>query len=213
MKNKNLILFLFLLIISTLVFVFPIIFKNQKLTPDTQLAAFISSERYISADELADKLINKDPSIVLIDLRNETEYKKYHIPTSIHIPFDSLLNNQYQTILNQDKVNLVFYSNDHLIADQAWFLCHSLGYQNLIVLKDGLNGFYNTILNPSLPSEIASMEEKELYDFRKAAGIYFGVPYHSFPEKTRAKAVVEKPALKKVEPVKKVKIEIEEGGC
>ena len=105
------------------------------------------------------------------------------------------------------------YSNDHLLADQAWFLCHSLGYKNLIVLKNGLNGFYNTILNPTLPTEISSQEVKELYDFRKAAGIYFGVPYFKVPEKTLTKTVVEKPTLKKVEPVKKVKVEIEEGGC
>lgn len=213
MKNKNLILFLFLLIISTIVFVFPLIFKGDKLTPKTQLAAFISSERYISADELADKLVNKDPSIVLVDLRSGSEFKQYHIPTALNIPFENLLNDENQVVLNQEKVAVILYSNDHLLADQAWFLCHSLGYKNLIVLKNGLNGFYNTILNPALPTEISSQEVKELYDFRKAAGIYFGVPYFKVPEKTLTKTVVEKPTLKKVEPVKKVKVEIEEGGC
>lgn len=213
MKNKNLILFIFLLIISTLVFVFPLIFKRNQLTPKTQLAAFISSERYISADELADKLVNKDPSIVLIDLRSDAEFIQYHIPTAMNIPFDLLLNDEHQTVLNQDKVTIVLYANNHLIADQAWFLCHSLGYKNLIVLKNGLNGFYNAILNPALPTEIMSQEEKELYDFRKAAGIYFGVPYHNIPEKSVTKTTAEKPTVKKVEPVKKVKVEIEEGGC
>ena len=213
MKNRNLILFILLLIISTIVFVFPVIFKGDQPTPKTQLAAFISSERYISADELADKLVNKDPSIVLIDLRTDAEFKQYHIPTAINIPFDSLLNDENQAVLNQEKVAVILYSNDHLIADQAWFLRHSLGYKNLIVLKNGLNGFYNTILNPALPTEIMSQQEKELYDFRKAAGIYFGVPYHKVPEKTVVKTVVEKPIAKKVEPVKKVKVELEEGGC
>lgn len=213
MKNKNLILFIILLIISILVFVFPLIFKRDKLTPKTQLAAFISSERYISADELADKLVNKDPSIILIDLRNNDEYKNYHIPTALNIPFENLLNDENKAVLNQEKVSIIFYSNDHLMADQSWFLCHSLGYKNLIVLKNGLNGFYNTILNPTLPTEISSQEEKELYDFRKAAGIYFGVPYHKVPEMTLTKEAVEKPTLKKVKTVKKVKIDIEEGGC
>ncbi|MDO9261488.1 MAG: rhodanese-like domain-containing protein [Flavobacteriaceae bacterium] len=213
MKNKNLILFIILLIISTVVFVFPVIFKENQLTPKTQLAAFISSERYISADELADKLVNKDPSFFLIDLRSDAEFKQYHIPTAINIPFENLLNDEHQAIINQEKVAVILYSNDHLTADQAWFLCHSLGYKNLIVLKNGLNGFYNTILNPTLPTETMSQEEKELYDFRKAVGIYFGVPYHKVPEKTLAKTTVEKPIVKKVEPIKKVKVEIEEGGC
>ncbi|MDP3352470.1 MAG: rhodanese-like domain-containing protein [Flavobacteriaceae bacterium] len=213
MKNKNLILFIILLIISTIVFVFPVIFKGNQLTPKTQLAAFISSERYISADELVNKLVNKDPSIVLVDIRSGVEFKQYHIPTAINIPFDSLFNDEYQAVINQEKVAVILYSNDHLTADQAWFLCHSLGYKNLIVLKNGLNGFYNTILNPALPTEIMSQEEKELYDFRKAAGIYFGVPYHKVPEKTLTNTTVEKPIVKKVEPVKKVKVEVEEGGC
>lgn len=213
MKNKNLILFIFLLIISAIVFVIPAIFKGNQLTPKTQLAAFISSERYISADELADKLVNKDPSIVLVDLRSDAEFKQYHIPTALNIPFGSLLNEEHKTLLIQDKVSVVLYSNDHLTADQAWFLCHSLGYKNLIVLKNGLNGFYNTILNPPIATEMVSQEEKELYNFRKAAGIYFGVPYNKEPEKTLTKTTVEKPILKKVDLVKKVKIKVDEGGC
>lgn len=213
MKNKNLILFILLLIISTLVFIFPLIFKGNQLTPKTQLASFISSERYISADELANKLVNKDPSIVLIDVRSDTEFKQYHIPNAINIPFETLLSDENQAILNQDKVSLVLYSDDHLIADQTWFLCHSFGYKNLIVLKNGLNGFYNTILNPALPTEIMSIEEKELYDFRKAAGIYFGVPYQNIPKKTLTDTAAEKLTVKKVKLVKKVKVDVKEGGC
>lgn len=212
MKNKNLFLFLLLLIVSALVFIMPLLIKGVSLTPKSQLAEIISSERFITSDELADKLINKDPSIVLVDLRTNAEFEQYHIPTAINIPFDSLLVDENTSFLNQDKVSIVLYSNDYLIADQAWFLCNSLGYKNLIVLKDGLKGFYNTIFNPVLPEEKMDQVDFELYNFRKAAGIYFGVPYNTAPEKAVIKTV-EKPILKKVEPIKKVKVEVEEGGC
>lgn len=212
MKNKNLILFLFLLILSVIVFIMPLLFKGESITPKSQMAKFISSERYINADELADKLINKDPSIVLVDLRSATEFKQYHIPSAINIPFDSLLIDKNMEFFNQDKISIVLYSNDNLLADQAWFLVNSLGHQNLIVLKNGLKGFYNTILNPTMPLENSNQVDFDQYNFRKAAGIFFGVPYNTFPEKEAVK-IAEKPILKKVEPVKKVKIEIEEGGC
>jgi len=213
MKNKNLLLFLILLVVSTVVFIVPLLTSDEEITPSSQLAAFLSSERYISSDDLANYLVNKDPSIVLIDLRTEADFNSYHIPTAINLPFDQLLSDENQTLLNQHKQTIVFYSNDHLLADNAWFLTNNLGYKNIIVLKDGLNGFYNTILNPVLPTELASTEEQELYLLRKASGIFFGVPYNNAPEKAIDK-VVEKPAVvKTVEPAKKVKVEIEEGGC
>lgn len=213
MKHKNTILFSCLIILSLIVFVAPKVFKSDEKTPASQMAEFMSTERYISADELADKLINNDPSIQLIDLRSKTEFDNYHIPSAINIPFETLLNEENKSTLDQDKISFIFYSNDHLLADQAWFLTNSSGYKNLIVLKNGLNGFYETILNPTLPAEGMTQEEFEKYTFRKAAGIYFGVPYNTAPEKEIIKKEIDLPVLKKVEPVKKVKVEIEEGGC
>lgn len=213
MKHKNTILFSCLIILSLIVFVGPKVFKSDEKTPSSQMAEFMSTERYINSDDLAEKLINKDPSILLIDIRNKSEFDNYHIPTAINIPFENLLDDENKSIINQNKISIIFYSNDHLLADQAWFLTNSSGYKNLIVLKDGLNGFYETILNPNLPSEDMTQEEFEKYTFRKAAGIYFGVPYNTAPKKEIIKIEADKPVLKKVEPVKKVKVEIEEGGC
>lgn len=213
MKNINILLLIALLFLSAIVFIGPFVYTSDAKTPDSQLADFVNSERYIDADELADKLVNKDPSIQLIDLRGVAEFESYHIPTAKNIPFDLLLNDENKELINQDKVSLVFYSNDHYLADQAWYLTQSLGYNNIIVLKDGLNGFYETILNPTLPSDEMSREERQQYSYRKAAGIFFGIPYDAAPVKTEVKTEVVKAAPVKVVPVKKEKIEIEEGGC
>ncbi|MDP2087996.1 MAG: rhodanese-like domain-containing protein [Flavobacteriaceae bacterium] len=214
MKHKNTILFSSLLILSFVVFFGPKIIKSDEKSPSKLMAEFMSTERYINADELAEKLVNKDPSILLIDLRSKAEFDKYHIPSAINIPFETLLNEENESIINQDRVSLIFYSNDHLLADQAWFLTNSNGYKNLIVLKEGLNGFYETILNPVIPSEGMPQEDFERYTFRKAAGIFFGVPYDATPAKIEIKeAVVKSAPTTTVTPVKKVKVEVEEGGC
>lgn len=212
MKNRNLILFLILLLVSTVVFIVPLFSSNDEVTPNTQLSDIISTERYLSSENLASFIINQDPSIVIIDIRTEDEFKQYHLPTAINIPFELLLNEENKSIVNQSKQTIVFYSNDHLLADNAWFLTKNLGYKNIIVLKDGLNGFFNSILNPEAPSTNASTDEKELYLLRKSSGIFFGIPFNNAPQKS-APILIEKPVLKKVEPVKKVKVEIEEGGC
>lgn len=42
--------------------------------------------QFVSAMHLADKLYRKEQGLVLLDLRAETEYKKYHIPSALSYP-------------------------------------------------------------------------------------------------------------------------------
>lgn len=63
-----------------------------------------------------------------------------------------------------------------MVADQAWLSLRKNGYENILVLQGGLNDFYNKILNPEKPVVTDSKEVQELYNYRKAAGTYFGLP-------------------------------------
>ena len=64
--------------------------KHEGISPEQLLSNAISPERYISTDELADKLINQDPSFLLIDVRDEESFKKYNLPYAINIPLEKL---------------------------------------------------------------------------------------------------------------------------
>ena len=114
--------------------------------------------------------------------------------------------------IDQDAYNIVFFSNDNFYADQAWALCTRLDYKNLHVLKGGVNQWFNTIINPAKPTENMPAEAFELYNFRKAASMYYGVVY---PEQFKPKKVVVRkaPPKKKVITVKKKKKAPAEGGC
>ncbi len=196
--------------------------KHEGVSPETLLSEAISPERYISTDELADKLINQDPSILLVDVRDENSFKKYTIPGAINIPLKKILDEDSEPYLYQDEYDVVLFSNDHFYSDQAWIICNRLGYENLHVLKGGINTWFNTIINPKKPTENMASSEFELYSFRKAASMYFGVAY---PEKVMKKPVVKyvpkktttntTPAVapKKVIPKKKKKKMPVEGGC
>jgi len=65
--------------------------KNEIIKPEELLKNIVSPERYFSTDEIADKLINQDPSILLIDLRDKKSYDAYSLPNALNIPLDSLL--------------------------------------------------------------------------------------------------------------------------
>jgi len=183
--------------------------KHEGIKPEQLLSNVISPERYISTDKLADILINQDPSYLLIDVRDEESYTKYSLPNAINIPLKKLLSEDFEAYLNQDQYNVVLYSNDNFYADQAWIICNRLDYKNLNVLKGGINKWYKTIINPPKPTENMPAEAFELYTFRKAASMYFGVAY---PEQFKA-PVAKKVAPKKVITVKKKKKAPAEGGC
>ncbi len=194
--------------------------KHEGISPESLLSNAISPERYITTDELADRIINNDPTLLLIDVRDENSYKKYSLPDAINIPLKKILEEDSEPYLYQDEYDVVMFSNDNFYSDQAWVLCNRLGYENLYVLKGGINTWFNTIINPKKPTENMASTEFELYSFRKAASMHFGVAY---PEKIKknpannkrvsASKVSNIPAPKKVIPKKKKKKMPVEGGC
>ena len=192
--------------------------KQEGISPENLLANAFSPERYITTDELADRIINQDPSLLLVDVRNENSFKAYTLPNAVNIPMSKVLEEDSEPYLNQDSYDVVLFSNDNFHSDQAWILCNRQGYENLHVLKGGINEWFKTIINPKEPTENKASSEFEKYNFRKAASMYFGVAY---PEKVVQKPVAKKyipkktttPEPKKVVPIKKKKKMPVEGGC
>jgi rhodanese-related sulfurtransferase len=145
-----------------------------KLTPEQLLEIANSGEQYFSPDEIADLIVNQDPSLLLIDVRSQDEYEKFHLQGAINIPLAELLADKWTEYLNQDTRMNVFYSNSTVDANQAWMLTQQLGYKNNYVLQGGLNYWVETIMNPGSPANTSPNEEFAKYDFRKGAGMALG---------------------------------------
>jgi rhodanese-related sulfurtransferase len=145
-----------------------------QLSPEEMLEYVNSGMQYFSPDEVAQMIINQDPSLLLIDVRSEAEYEKFHLPGAINIPLTSLLEEQWKDYLHQDLRYNVFYSNSTVNANQAWMLTRQLGYKNNYVLEGGLNYWVETIMNPTPPASTSPNEELAKYDFRKGAGQALG---------------------------------------
>lgn len=147
---------------------------NGPLQPEEFLKAIQSTNRFVNSDEVAKKIINQDPILQLIDVRSPQEFTTYHLPGAINIPFENILKEEWNTTLNQEVLELVFYSNDDVFAEQTWAICKQKGYANLYVLDGGLNRWFETIMLPPVPSETDPIEAFDLYQFRVGASIYFG---------------------------------------
>ncbi len=151
----------------------PDIKRDKQLEPEALLKEIIDPSRYINPDRVADRLINEDPTIFLVDVRTSEEFNSYTLPGAVNIPIQIISEPDNEDFLNTDNKDVVIFSNDDLYADQAWIICTRMGYRNLFVMKGGLNQWFHDIILPVPPSEPASREEHDLYTFRKAAGLYF----------------------------------------
>lgn len=146
----------------------------KEINPELLIKEINDPARFLSVDLVAERLIDEDPSIMLIDVRTPEQYAEYSLPRSVNIPLNQILLPEWKDYLYQDNMDVVLYSNSDLYADQAWILCTRLGYKNLYVMRGGLNEWYTCILEPSEPFETAPTEEFALYSFRLAASQYFG---------------------------------------
>lgn len=148
--------------------------KHFRLTADELLQEAGAGVQFVSPDVVADMLVQKDPSLRLIDVRTPEEYDAWHMEGAVNIPLSSLLSDEYTDILNQDAYMNVFYSNGSVHANQAWMLTRQLGYENNFVLEGGLNYWFGNILSPQAPSQTSPDEEFAKYDFRKSAAAALG---------------------------------------
>lgn len=180
--------------------------KPYKLTADQLLNEVISETQFISADEIARMIVEKNPMLQLIDVRSKAEFEKFSLPGAINVPLDNILNDEYTPYLDQDiKIN-VFYTNGTVKANQAWMITRQLGYKNNYVMQGGLNYWMEAIVNPTPPGNLSPNEEFARYEFRKGASQALGgvelVP--TSPDKT-------KPVLPAIRP--KQKKQMVQGGC
>ncbi|MFY0653165.1 MAG: rhodanese-like domain-containing protein [Cyclobacteriaceae bacterium] len=127
---------------------------------------------YVSVDELADLLINGDPSIQLIDIRSKNVADTL-LPRAVNIPIDSLLNENFEGLFDQDLRKNILYAGQESSTMEAWIRLKLKGYPNIYMLEGGLDSWNTNILNPQHPGLSASKEELDLYSSRSAAKMYF----------------------------------------
>lgn len=148
--------------------------SQTRLTPEELLQEAGAGVQFITPDAIADMLVQKDPSLRLIDVRTPEEFDAYSMPGAVNVPLSNLLADEYKDILNQDAYVNVFYSNGSVYANQAWMITRQLGYENNFVLEGGLNYWFGNILSPQEPTQTSPDEEFARYDFRKSAAAALG---------------------------------------
>jgi len=181
--------------------------QPYKLTSVAMLDEVQYGSELIHPDELAGWLINKDPSIQLIDVRSPEEYEKFSLGNAINIPLSDILSEEWVDYLDQGVKMNILYCNGSTQAHEAWMILRQLGYENNYVLQGGLNYWVETILNPQSPKSTDPNDTIAKYDFRKGASQYFGGATVSSAGSSSS-STTKKPVIKR-----KSKKKAPEGGC
>ncbi|MBU0971945.1 MAG: YeeE/YedE family protein [Proteobacteria bacterium] len=106
---------------------------------------------HMEPEELAQRLVAGQEDLVLVDVRSEPEFLTYHIKTARHIPLKDLAD---QLAPHRNQGMIVLYSNGMTHPAQARDALFRLGFNNVYLLTDGLDGFIRRCLTPvSLRSE------------------------------------------------------------
>ena len=147
--------------------------NSKQLKPEKLLINLQDNSRLISTDEVADRLINKDPSLLLIDVRPREEFEKSTLPGAMNIPLTEILSEESLKVFNRKAYDKVIFANNDVLAEQAWVLLAGKLVERSFLMSGGINRWLRTIIQPEAPDESAPQEAFELYHQRVASSRYF----------------------------------------
>lgn len=204
MKLKYVISAALFILLGFILVILPDRSESDDLEPEMLLQEIIDPGRFLTTDMIAERLVNDDPSLFLVDVRSIYDYEEFTLPGAFNIPLEEILLDEWQGYLSQYGKDVVFFSNGSIRADKAWILSRREGHKEIFVMKGGLNEWFRTVMNPVPPPQTAPKEAFELYSFRRGAAQYFTGGNTIEPPEVEAE---------KVTISRKKKKTVVEGGC
>lgn len=120
----------------------------------------------LDADKLAFEIVNNYYKWNVIDVRPAKDYKAWHLPLSINIPVDSMLNREWESYFKQSQKKNIFYSDDIDQTKKAFALSQVIGKADDYILNNTAEKFKSMFYTPEKPIEGAGKDMVNLYNFR-----------------------------------------------
>jgi len=173
MDRKYTLLAILLIVLALGLVILPKNKEQKEIDPKALLSAITEKSRYLSVDEVTHRIIGNDPTLLLIDLRQTSDFGKFALPGAINVPVDSLLSKSVQEMLIMPGKDKILISNADLVSEKAWLIASRLSVKRIYIMKGGMNEWFSTIIQEKLVNSAASSNELDLVSFRKAAKQYF----------------------------------------
>lgn len=165
---------------------------SQNGGPAADFSAIETGADHIDATALADRIMARDPNLLLIDVRPEDEFAVDHLPGAVRMSVPEILSDAQKSLLADPSRTVVLYSNGPTHPGQAWMELHRRGVKNVFVLDGGLEELKRVVLTPPslLPgaTEATVKAETGIFQLRRAfflptAGPFAAGRYAKDPQK------------------------------
>lgn len=115
------------------------------------LESIDQAQDHIEPEELADRILSGEKDLILVDVRPYSEFAQFHLRGALNVPLKDL----HQSLAPYRKVGtIVLYSNGMTHPAQARDSLYRMGFRNVYILTDGLDGFiWKCLTSTSLRSE------------------------------------------------------------
>ncbi|NUN69526.1 MAG: YeeE/YedE family protein [Bacteroidetes bacterium] len=101
-------------------------------------------------DELAFRIIDRDPKIAIIDVRSESEFAGGMLPGAVNISGRQLFQKEFSEVLGNKHKRKIFVGKNETEARTAALLAMELGYENITVLCGGMEQFLGTMVTRTM---------------------------------------------------------------
>lgn len=173
MERKYTILAFLMIVLALGLVILPRANEQKETNPKVLLSAIAEKSRYLTVDQVTHRIIENDPTLLLIDLRTADQFKTFALPGSLNLPPDSLLSETNLELFSQPGKDKVLYANSDLTSEKAWLLCTRFSLNRIYIMKGGMNEWFNTIIKEKVVTGTPSSADLDLLSFRKAARQFF----------------------------------------
>ena len=132
----------------------------------TELANIVEHEEdHVTAVELARWIRDNKPRLRILDIRSDSEFTDFHVPSATRVPLGEIARMPLDT-----TATYVLYSEGGTHAAQGWFLLRARGAQRSYFLRGGLYEWLDQVMNPRVPSSMPQAQRDSI----RALTMWFG---------------------------------------
>lgn len=124
------------------------------------------SVELMTVDELAFRLVDQEPHLLLVDVRREEEFNKLSLPGAVNVQVSDFFAKEWDTQFAQRHRIKVMIADDESDARAAYYVLQKLGYENIAVLEGGLPKFQREILEGKAFVGTGGRHDADVAEFR-----------------------------------------------
>lgn len=131
--------------------------------------------KYINAHALKKQIHDAD-EIAVLDIREHGQYGENHLFFAVSLPY-SALELDIERLVPRKNTRIVMYGNKHddEVVKRAYFAATALGYIDISILQDGVQGWqaegYATFSGVNLPSKTFGELAEHVYDTPRISAV------------------------------------------